>query len=74
MPALDEESGSEAVALEEADTDLESSDFDLSLDGGEESGSQVVPLEDEDEADEGAATVHRPCRRRGCGRHRRSAG
>jgi excisionase family DNA binding protein len=61
MPALDEESGSEAVALEDADTDLESSDFDLSL-GEEESGSQVVAL-DEEEADEGAATVaRRPAR------------
>src|SRR5262249_1995237 len=57
MPALDEdESGSEAVALSE-DTDLESSDFDMSL-GEEESGSQVVAL-DEEEADEGAATVAR---------------
>jgi hypothetical protein len=62
MPALDEESGSEAVALEEADTDLESSDFDLTL-GEEESGSQVVALEDE-EADEGAATVARGARGR----------
>ncbi|HEV3203846.1 MAG TPA: helix-turn-helix domain-containing protein [Gemmataceae bacterium] len=61
MPALDEESGSEAVALEEADTDLESSDFDLSL-GEEESGSQVVALEDE-EADEAAATVARGAQR-----------
>jgi hypothetical protein len=59
VPALDEESGSEAVALDEADTDLESSEFDLSLDGEEESGSQVVPLEDEEEYDEGAATVQR---------------
>jgi excisionase family DNA binding protein len=50
------DSGSEAVALEEGDTDLESSDFDLSLEG-EESGSQVVPLEEE--YDEGAATVQR---------------
>ena len=58
VPALDEESGSEAVALDEADTDLESSEFDLSLEG-EESGSQVVPLEDEEEYDEGAATVQR---------------
>jgi excisionase family DNA binding protein len=58
MPALDEESGSEAVAIDEADTELESSDFDLSL-GGEESGSQVVALE-EGEADEGAATVAAP--------------
>jgi excisionase family DNA binding protein len=59
VPPLDEESGSEAVALDEADTDLESSEFDLSLEGADESGSQVVPLEDE-EADEGAATVQRP--------------
>jgi len=59
VPALDEESGSEAVALDEADTDLESSEFDLSLEG-EESGSQVVPLEDEEEYEEGAATVQRP--------------
>jgi hypothetical protein len=29
MPALDEESASEAVALDESDTELESSDFDL---------------------------------------------
>jgi hypothetical protein len=72
VPALDEESGSEAVALEEGDTDLESSDFDLSLneedasasasgEGGSE--SQVVALEDEEEeADSGAATVARPRR------------
>ncbi len=59
VPALDEESGSEAVALDEADTDLESSEFDLSLEGDEESGSQVVPLEDEEEADDAAATVQR---------------
>jgi excisionase family DNA binding protein len=59
VPSLDEESGSEAVALDEADTDLESSEFDLSVEG-EDSGSQVVPLEDEEEYDEGAATVQRP--------------
>jgi excisionase family DNA binding protein len=59
VPSLGEESGSEAVALEESDTDLESSEFDLSVEG-EESGSQVVPLEDEEEYDEGAATVQRP--------------
>lgn len=57
VPSLNEDSGSEAVALDEADTDLESSDFDLSLESGEESGSQVVPLEEE--YDEGAATVQR---------------
>jgi hypothetical protein len=59
LPALDDESGSEAVALEESDTDLESSDFDLAIDEGDaaaegdESGSQVVALED----DEGAAAA-----------------
>jgi hypothetical protein len=49
-----EESGSEAVVLEEGDTDLESSDFDIAL--GEEdvapedeSSSQAVALEEEDE-------------------------
>ena len=50
LPALDEESGSEAVALEESDTDLESSDFDLAINEGDaeaedESGSQVVAPE-----------------------------
>jgi excisionase family DNA binding protein len=65
VPALDEESGSEAVALDESDTDLESSDFDLALEegdaaGGEESGSQVVALEDEEEVDAAAETVQRP--------------
>ncbi len=70
VPALeDEESGSEAVVLEDEDTDLETSDFDLALDeeGGEEdleSGSQVVGLEDEEEIDEGAETEARPRRRR----------
>jgi excisionase family DNA binding protein len=52
-PAIGE--SKEGVALDESDTDLESSDFDLSL-GDEDSGSQVVALEEE-EADEGAATV-----------------
>src|SRR5438552_6867981 len=59
MPALEDESGSEAVALDEPDTNLESSDFDLAASEGTgegESGSQVVAL-DEEEADEGAATV-----------------
>lgn len=57
IPALDEESGSEAVALDESDTDLESSDFDFAT-AEDESGSQVVAV-DEDEADENAATVAR---------------
>jgi excisionase family DNA binding protein len=65
VPALDEDSGSEAVALDESDTDLESSDFDLALDeqdasSDEESGSEVVALEDEERADAGASTVARP--------------
>ena len=54
-PAIGEEAAGKGVSLEEGDTDLESSDFDLSL-GDEDSGSQVVALEEE-EADEGAATV-----------------
>jgi hypothetical protein len=54
-PAINEAEAGKGVSLEEGDTDLESSDFDLSL-GDEDSGSQVVALEEE-EADEGAATV-----------------
>jgi excisionase family DNA binding protein len=64
VPALEDESGSEAVALDEADTDLEGSDFEISLDEdsstGDESESQVVALEGEEDADEAAATVARP--------------
>ena len=53
------------AALDESDTDLESSDFDRALGeedmaGEEESGSQVVALDDEGEVDEGAATVAKP--------------
>jgi excisionase family DNA binding protein len=64
VPALEEESGSQVAALEDSDTDLESSDFDLALGeedaaASEESGSQVVALEDEEEVDEAAATVAR---------------
>jgi len=51
IPALEDESASEAVSLDEADTDLESSDFDLALDeadvsADEESGSEVVALDE----------------------------
>ncbi|HEX5271088.1 MAG TPA: hypothetical protein VFW33_11395, partial [Gemmataceae bacterium] len=65
VPALDDESGSQAVALDEGEGELESSDFDLALEEGdasadEESGSQVVALEDEPEVDEAAETVQRP--------------
>jgi hypothetical protein len=53
LPALDDESGSEAVALDESDTDVESSDFEMGSDEAEvtadDSGSEVVALE-EDEA------------------------
>jgi len=62
VPALDNDSGSEAVALEDGDTDLEASDFEISLDddsdSGDRSDSQVVAVEGED-ADAGAATVAR---------------
>jgi excisionase family DNA binding protein len=66
VPAL-EDSGSGAVKLDDSDTDLESSDFDLALGdedvaAEEESGSQVVALEDEENVDEGAATVARPAK------------
>jgi len=52
IPALEDDSASEAVSLEESDTDLESSDFDLALDEGDavaddESASEVVALDDE---------------------------
>jgi excisionase family DNA binding protein len=65
VPPVDE-SGSEAVALEEGgDTDLEGSDFEISLDddstaSGERKGSQVVNLEGDEEADDAAATVAKP--------------
>jgi excisionase family DNA binding protein len=47
LPALDEDSASQAVALEEGDTDLESSDFDLAVDLDEDaaSESQAVALD-----------------------------
>jgi excisionase family DNA binding protein len=66
VPALEEESGSEAVALDDADTGLDSSDFDLALDEGDvakedESGSQVVALDEE--ADEAEATAQAPARK-----------
>jgi excisionase family DNA binding protein len=64
VPALEDESGSQAMALDESDSDLDSSDFDIALSDAdmaaeEESGSQVVAL-DEEEAEAGAATVQRP--------------
>src|SRR5262249_18300452 len=61
VPALEEESGSEAVALDDADTNLDSSDFDLALEEGDvaaqdESGSQVVALGGEEGGEAGATT------------------
>jgi hypothetical protein len=60
VQALDEESGSEATALDEADTERKSAHFGPSPPGDEESGSQVTLLKDEEEYDEGAVTVQRP--------------
>ncbi|HEY1190302.1 MAG TPA: hypothetical protein VGE74_21900, partial [Gemmata sp.] len=52
IPAMPDESASEAVALE-SDTDLEKSDFELAMDDGdvvaEDSASEVVLLDDEEE-------------------------
>lgn len=64
VPALEEESGSEAVVLDGSDTDMGSSDFDLAIGDEdiqteEDSGSQVVVLEDEEGVDDSAATVAR---------------
>lgn len=63
VPAIDKDSGSEAVAL-----DSESSeDFEISLEeinpgskSGSAAGSQVVAIDGEGEADDAAATVARP--------------
>ena len=57
IPALEDDSASEAVSLDQADTDLESSDFDLALDEADavadddESQSEVVSLDEEEVAD-----------------------
>lgn len=70
LPAL-EESGSQAVALEESDTDLESSDFDLALEEEgsstdstdmDDSASQVVILEEGDGEEEAPAPKKRKTR------------
>lgn len=57
IPALDDDSASEIVSIDESDTDLDSSsDFDLAIDEpadisvDDESASQVVVLDDETEA------------------------
>ncbi|MCX7664789.1 MAG: hypothetical protein N2112_04520 [Gemmataceae bacterium] len=53
IPAIDDDSASEVVSLDDADTDLDSSEFDLALDEGDtatedESSSQVVALDESD--------------------------
>lgn len=70
VPALEEGSDSEAVALEEGEGELESSsDFELDLneeppsEDTSNTGSQVVALDEGGEADEGAETVAKPRRR-----------
>jgi len=63
VPAMEDEdeSGSEAVALEEGETD-DGDDFEISLDDSEsDSESQVVAMDDEeDDADEAAPTIAQP--------------
>jgi hypothetical protein len=72
VPALDEDSSSiRGASLDDADTDLESSDFDLALNeedavAEEESGSEVVALEDED-AEETATALAGGRRKPGLG-------
>lgn len=53
IPALDDDSASEAISLDDADTDLESSEFDLAIDEeavapDDESASEVVEIDEED--------------------------
>ena len=63
VPALDDDSGSGAIVIDDADTDLEGSDFEISLDEdsstGDSAGSEVVNLDEDEEADKDAATVAR---------------
>jgi len=57
LPVIsDEDSGSEVVAIESSDTDLDNSDFDIAIDAGDapleddSSASQVMLIDDEDAA------------------------
>jgi excisionase family DNA binding protein len=62
VPPLDD-SGSEAVALDDDDADMDGSDFELSMDDESDSGSsesQVVALDDDEDSDDAAATVAKP--------------
>lgn len=53
IPALEDDSASEAISLDDADTDLESSEFDLAIDeegmvADDESASEVVSIDEEE--------------------------
>ena len=53
IPALEDDSASEAISLDDADTDLESSEFDLAIDDAgeavdDESASEVVAIDEDD--------------------------
>lgn len=56
IPALEDDSASEAISLDDADTDLESSEFDLAIDeegvtADDESASEVVSIDEDDVQD-----------------------
>ena len=78
VPPL-EDSGSEAVALDDADTDLESSDFELAIGEDDvaaeddESASQVVALDEEEAVDDAAATVQAKSRKKKPGKKTKTA-
>jgi len=52
IPALEDDSASEAISLDDADTDLESSEFDLAIDdsgeAADDSASEVVAIDEEE--------------------------
>lgn len=52
IPALEDDSASEAISLDDADTDLESSEFDLAIDDSgealDDSASEVVAIDEEE--------------------------
>jgi hypothetical protein len=72
VPGLEEDSGSDAVAVEDADTDLESSDFELAIgeedvaaeEDVDESGSMVVALDEEEPVDDAAETMQAKSRQK----------
>src|SRR5262249_48325113 len=66
VPALDE-SGSQVAAVE-SDTDLEDSNFEISMDEDSETGEDSQVVDTGEDADEGAATVARPRKGKGKGK------